>query len=275
MARLMMLCLVAVLPGILRAQVPAKPRADSLVSFQIAGHWVNIQYPNGPVRGHLLALPGWNYTRKSWCDNAPLCRQASAAGYVLVMPEMFRSVYAAQVYPETRADLRREPTRRWLIDTLLPVLANSHQLFLPGGRNFLIGLSTGGRGVAMVALHTDSLFRAGAALSGDYEQTKIPLDRLTTLWYGPYTRFPERWQGEENPAQQAGRFRTALYLGHGKADPICPWQQTQLFYDALRRANPRLPVKLNLPPKAGHDYAYWGAEIAPAFAFFEEVAPLR
>lgn len=235
----------------------------------IEGVQVEIRVPHGQVIGDLLLLPGWSFPKDDWCVKSSLCRKAMRKGYRLIMPNMGKSIYPSEYFPESRKDWMEYPTRTWLTDEMIPELQETYCLFEPGGKNFVIGLSTGGRGVALVALHSGSLFTAGAALSGDYDQSLLKGDNLMRGIYGSYDKFPERWEGEDNPALQAADFKTPLYLGHGKKDGIVPWSQTEHFYKLLRKNNPDLNVKLNLDANAGHDYAYWDSEVNNMLEFFE------
>ncbi|TAE46226.1 MAG: alpha/beta hydrolase, partial [Cytophagales bacterium] len=71
------------------------------------------------------------------------------------------------------------------------------------------------------------------------------------------------------PLQQAKNFKTPIYLGHSKQDNIVPINQTQLFYEALKKNQPKLKVKLNLID-GGHDYKYWNKEVENILQFFGE-----
>jgi pimeloyl-ACP methyl ester carboxylesterase len=248
--------------GVAQAQPPAQQ------TLNISGMLVDIVQPTAPYRGDMLVLPGWNFSRTDWCDKSALCTQARAAGYRLILPEMGKSIYATRTYPETRADWRTLATLTFVVDTLLPALQAQHKVLLPGGNNYLVGLSTGGRGVAMIALRTGKLFKAGAALSGDFDQTLQPTDNLMRGWYGPQPQFPDRWTGEDNPARNAARLQVPLYLGHGEKDNIVPVAHTLTLHRALQQHNPLLRTHLHLDPAAGHDYTYWNSEVQNVLKFF-------
>lgn len=246
-----------------------KPIKDTLITKVIAGHAVDILYP--PVEhplGNILVFPGWNFPRQDWCLHSSLCRRASAAGYCLIFPEMSKSVYSSEYYPETLKEWRIYPTQTWVTDTLISNLQKEDHLLLAEQKNYLLGLSTGGRGVALIALARPELFRAAAALSGDYDQTKMPQDRLMTGFYGSFGSFPKRWHGKDNPQDRIAEFRTPIYLGHGKLDKIVPPDQTLHFYEALHQQKPSLKVMLHMPD-AGHDYAYWDSELEAVLGFFK------
>lgn len=243
---------------------------DSMSTINIKGHFVDVMTPSGRINGNIIVLPGWSFSRKDWCVNSSLCAKALSRGYRLILPEMGKSVYSAKFYPETRTDWQVFPNKEWCINELIPTLQKDYHILTGDQKNYLIGLSTGGRGVALLALAKPDVFRAGAALSGDFDQTLMPTDNLMVGFYGTYSQFKDRWEGEDNPTRQADKFKTALYLGHGKQDKIVPVSQTEVFYQALKRMNPTLKVKLNLVD-AVHDYKYWDSEVENILNFFGEI----
>ncbi len=221
-------------------------------------------------KGTFLILHGWNLPPEDWCTKTSLCKKVTAEGYCMILPDMGKSEYQKRIFPETRIDWRSTPTRKWLTDTLVPFLHKNFALLLENEDNFIVGLSTGARGVALIALDLPKLFKGAAALSGDYDQTKIPNDKITTGFYGSYKKQRERWEKIDNAISQIKEFSTPIYLGHGRLDKVVPSQQTKLFYDSLVKYHPNLKVKLNMP-NAGHDYKYWGSEVDNILAFFKEL----
>ncbi|TAF66142.1 MAG: alpha/beta hydrolase [Cytophagales bacterium] len=238
----------------------------------IGGHAVDIRVPNKDIgiKGDILVLPGWNFPKEDWCLKSSLCEKALAQGYRLIMPEMGKSVYSSQLYEETLKEWRNFPTGKWLNTVMIPYLKEHFEIFTKTTPAFILGLSTGGRGVALTCLANPDLFVAAAALSGDYDQTVLPDDALMIGFYGNFEDYHERWTGKDNPTFQAAHFKTPLYLGHGMQDEIVPFQQTLAFYETLQRENPSLLVKLHLTP-AGHNYIYWNSEVESMLQFFEEI----
>lgn len=242
---------------------------DTFQTFKVAGHLTDILSPVGECKGNILVLPGWDFPRNDWCQKSSLCKTALKKGYRLIMPEMARSVYSSRYYKETLKEWLKYPNKGWLTDSLIPYLQNTYGILLTEQNNYVLGLSTGGRGVALLILAKPGFFKAGAALSGDFDQTKMPQDRLMIGFYGNYQQFPERWVGEDNPFRQIKNFKTPLYLGHGINDKIVPFEQSQLFYEALKKAQPDLKVIFN-QAKGSHDYLYWDSEVEAMLKFFEE-----
>ena len=231
---------------------------------------VDISYPEGKITGTILVLPGWNFSRDDVCKKSDFCDIARRSGYCLVLPEMGKSCYLFNVFKETREEWIQFPTLSWVIDTLIPFCQQSLGILLPGNKNFLFGISTGGRGVAQVAINTGTLFTAGAALSGDYNQLLMKNDKLMTGYLGMYEQFPSRWSGKDNPSMHVSNLQIPLFLGHGKTDKIVPVEQTTAFFTLISTIHPRLNNVIHIDETGGHNYNYWNSEMQRIFAFFYE-----
>ncbi len=239
-------------------------------TITISGIKTEFLFPHENISGSILVLPGWNFSRTDICENSEFCNLALKKGYVLIMPDMQKSVYASQLYPETRNDWRSFPTLTWVIDSLISYCQKELKLLLPGQNNFLFGISTGGRGVAMISIYSENIFIAGAALSGDYNQLADTSDNLMRGYYGEFFKFPERWKGKDNPLMNANKLKIPLFLAHGKSDNIVPFNQTLNFYDTINKLNPGIGHKIVLKDNAGHNYKFWGSEYNEVFDFFQE-----
>jgi dipeptidyl aminopeptidase/acylaminoacyl peptidase len=138
-----------------------------------------------------------------------------------------------------------------------------------GNKNFILGLSTGGRGVALITLSNNNLFTAVASISGDFDQTLMPNDKLMEGYYGPHEVNKERWLKIDNPVYMASQWNTPLYLSHGTGDKVVSVEQTKVFYNALRKQNVAPIVKLHLATDMGHDFKYWDSEVDSVLKFFK------
>ena len=232
---------------------------------------VDILFPSGEVKGTILVLPGWNYSRKKCCKESSFCSKALSEGYALVLPEMGKSIYASTVYSETRKDWLKFPQLKWVTDTLFSYISEKAGLLKNGGTNFIFGISTGGRGVALILEHTSNLFKAGAALSGDYDQRLDTTDNLMKGVYGTYSKFKQRWEGEDNALINANKIKVPLYLGHGADDKIVPFVQTKQFCKKLSETNSSIKHVLHISENHGHDYTFWDSETDAVLRFFGEV----
>jgi len=248
---------------------------DTISCEKITGHRtiyiaripVDIFAPDSTTAGDILVLPGWNFSRKLWCDSTMLCAKAHEMGYRLIFPEMGKSVYASQYFPETKKEWLGYPKLSWVTDTLIPLLRKKYCIF-SGKKNYVVGLSTGARGVVRVIAYMPSFFKAGVALSGDYDQTKITYDGVTIGYYGEYASNKQRWATVDNPTYDISKINTPLYLGHGKADQTEPVSQSQNFYNDLKKAHPNLKVELHVVTNADHNFKYWNSEVDSVLAFF-------
>ncbi len=232
---------------------------------------VYIKYPKKTkIKGTIVALPGWNLPVMDWCDKTKLCELSRKQGFILILPEMAKTVYASNIYNETRKDWQIYPTRRWFIDTLITTIQTELKLLLPSQYNCILGLSTGARGVALICMDCPNIFKRAAGLSGDYDHSKITADKIMIGFYGTIDNFEERWRETDNVVFNIKSFNTPIYLAHGRLDNIVPCEQTILFYDSLKKFKPALTTKLHIDEKAGHDYNFWDSEVDNILEFFRE-----
>jgi S-formylglutathione hydrolase FrmB len=236
----------------------------------ITGSKVELKYPSHAVKGTILVLPGWNFSQDDICIKSSFCKVASDKGYILVMPDMQKSIYHSSKFKETRTDWLKYHTIQWITDTLIPLLQHKYSLLKEGLPNYLFGISTGGRGVAVMAMHIGVLFKAGAALSGDYDPTLCVNDNLMKGYLGDYKDFPDRWEGIDNPVRNAEKITIPLYLAHGKDDKIVSPDQTLTFYNHLQKIHSSTEYRLNIVENAGHDYVFWNSQYAAVFDFFQK-----
>ena len=221
-----------------------------------------------PIRS-LLVLPGWNYSRASWIENTNLKKYSDRYGYILILPEMGKTLYASTYYPETSMKWNSISGGKFIKENFIPAIQQEYGLLQPDQYNTLLGLSTGGRGVALIALENPGLFAAGASLSGDFSQENTPSDRLMTSVYGSFWEFKDRWLGRDNPQSRVVEWKMPLYLAHGIQDNIVPESQSRLFHDALiKQHGDQVIVQYNPVQNAQHDYKFWGEQLPYVFQFF-------
>lgn len=224
----------------------------------------------------LLALPGWKLKATDWVHKTDLQKYADREGYILILLEMHTSIYASQYYPQTKMKWHKMAGGQFIKERFIPEMQNRFGLIRSGHENYLLGLSTGGRGVAMIALENPGLFIAGSALSGDFDQSVMPGDRLMAAVYGPYKSNKDLWEGRDNPAKRASEWTMPLYLSHGKKDKVVPYNQSVLFYEAIRKAKGEsFPVVLEMPADQAHDYKFWNYGLKGTFQFFKRTDTLE
>lgn len=252
-------------------ETKAESKKDTLIAYQYAKKSVpvRINYADSS-KASILVLPGWNLKATEWCEKTTLCKKAKEQGFDLLFVEMQRSVYLKEYYPQTRADYKDYPTRTWLMGTVIFPLIKAG-LIDNTNPVFVLGLSTGGRGAAILALENPEIFSGAATLSGDFNPLLQKNDALMINSLGPYSNYPELWNGDNNISKRAQEFKVPLYVGHGKLDAICPLIQSTDFVTILQTVNPTLRVVTNFPEKHGHTYSYWDSEVDAVLHFFESI----
>ena len=224
-----------------------------------------LAHPNGVI----VLLPGWNFSSDEWCTKMDFCQKASAAGFDLIMPQMLKSIYAMEYYPETRFDLTSSPTRRWLNDTLIPFFQLKFGLLKEGKNNFICGISTGGRGAMLLAMDHPEIFTKGVALSGDFNPLSMQNDHLLKIYYGSYNKFRQRWKNSDNAYLRINELKIPFYILHGDADGVVNSNQATEFYrlaDSMKIKG----VKIKVVKGAGHNYKFWNDQCDEIISFFQK-----
>lgn len=231
---------------------------------------VRIKMPTSDFRGTILVLQGWNFPNTSWSDSSNLEQLASNAGFALVMPDMGKSIYHKRRYDQTRKDWQKYPTRTWLVDTLLRELESNYGLFTEGSSNFVMGLSTGGRGALIIAQENPKIFISGCSLSGDYDQDAFPGDNLYRGYFGTN---PENWSADENPVSFVSEWSVPMYVAHGTADSIVPLAHHVRLEELVGKAGiSEQGWVFRTDSSAGHNYNFWAPEVETVLEYFEGFA---
>lgn len=232
----------------------------------------SIKYPpeDIAIKGSILLLHGWNLPAADWCEKTSLCEKALQKGYVLIIPDYGKSNYILEIYPQTNPNYIKYPTLTWILEEHIPIFQNELGILLPGQNNFIAGISTGARGASLMAYYKPEIFKAIASLSGDFNICAMQNEYLYYSFLGHYSDFPERWKNECF-AYDCKNFKPAIYIAHGQADKTSPVEQSIMMYDSLNNQNPKLFVKSNFHPAAGHNYEYWEYETDNIIEFFENL----
>ncbi len=224
-----------------------------------------ILHPPYPRNKSVLFLHGWNFDPLHFfnlCASGNLFLQK---GYTIFLPDMGKSVYASQNFPETKFPER--PLRKDLTE-FLRFVREKHRRFV-GETAILFGISTGARGASLLNIDTkDALFSHILLFSGDYCQDKFPQDNLMISAYGEFSQFPERWQRIDNPCRKVKHWQTPTFIAHAKDDRIVPWKHSYFFYRKLQNIGAN-KLRTWFPERGGHKHVFWNKALEK---FFEEVS---
>ncbi len=241
---------------------------DTLISIKNGDKKIDVKiiFPSTEFKGSIIVLPGWNHPYSYWIDSTSLSETASHNGYLLILPNMKKSIYSAKIYPETRKDWQEEVTRAWVNNYIITFFQKEFNLLLPSQKNYVLGLSTGGRGALFLALENSSVFIAGASLSGDFNPSNFPNDILYNGFFGSYLNNKIRWEKDENPLVDINQLEVPFYIGHGLKDRVVSVKHSILFYESLDKIKQK--SILHIDSLARHNFDYWSSEVDNVIDFF-------
>jgi pimeloyl-ACP methyl ester carboxylesterase len=225
--------------------------------------------PKDSIKGSILMLHGWNLPALQWCDSTEFCKKAIDRKFALIIPELEKCNYPLEIYPETLDQYKKYPSLTWIMDSLLVGISEHTGLLLAQHKNFVAGISTGGRGATLLSFYLPEIFAACASISGDFDITAMQSEFLYNAWFGPYEKFKERWENECF-AYRCSHYVVPTYIGHGRNDYVSPVIQSLAMYDSLKYYHSDLLIKGNFPDEAKHNYDYWKSETENILDFFNQ-----
>ena len=216
---------------------------------------------------NLLVLPGYGFSDIEWCIKTQLCEKAKKEGFNLIFVEVRKSLYLKENLPQTSDLLRKYPTRTWLIDSVIKEIFNEGVLD-KNKKCFVLGLSTGARGAAILMLENPNIFSGAACLSGDYDPTLQKNDKLMINALGVYEKNKKAWNGDNNIVNRVKEIKNPIFIAHGKKDNVVPFSQSLLLMNKIIKENPKNIIKYDFPENGMHDYKFCNSEIDNVLKFF-------
>lgn len=202
----------------------------------------------------LAFLPGWNYPARDWESKTNVVNRALSMGFDVLLCEMGKSIYMDSIYPETRKDYQRYPTRKWLWDSVFtPVFGQKN---LDNRMLFLMGLSTGARGAIFMGMEHQNEIGGVIALSGDYFPSMDTSDALMINAMGPYHKQPGRWEEGLNDAYNLDGIPDFVYIGHSQQDEWVSTEHSKSLATHLENLKTRERLVFRIS-EGRHDYQYW------------------
>lgn len=219
---------------------------------------------------NVLLLPGWNYSIDHWKDSTIVEKLAEEHGFNLIMPNMMRSIYSDSIYGETRSDWKKEKTSTWLYDTLIPQIQERYNVLKSNQLNFVVGISTGGRGAVKSMITQSELFDGGVSLSGDFDIVNSPNDNLNRGFYGSREMYDMRWI-QEDLQLRAFQINAPVLLIHGSNDKVVSAKHSMNLAEALKKSDKS--YELVIDSIGGHDYKFWNKYLPKSFEFIDSIVP--
>lgn len=247
--------------------ITTENKIQSSKSFQSTNMYgETISYFNSKQeKAVILFLNGYNFSVQKAINESNFIENALKRGYSIVMPEVRKTVYAKKHYPETAEFLVSQKKLNYFTDTLITKFVSNNY---KGKPIFIYGLSTGARGTLLMAEELQEKIRAIALLSGDFDQTLNTSDNLMKAAFGPFEKYPKRWQGEENPILGLQQLKASTYIYHSKTDKIVPFEHSKQLNARLIQLKKEnlLDAEIN----QNHDFEAWNSKTNNILDFFDE-----
>ncbi len=231
-------------------------------------------YKRGKSARTLIALHGYNGTMSDWERNTGIEALADKYKFVVVCPDMGKTLYELKFYPETKIKWNGIPGGIFIVKKLMKHIKKNFNLAASSSKTGIFGLSTGGRGALLLAAEYRSQFGAVAGLSGDYDPLLVKKDWLITSVYGEYDKFKKRWEKDASIIDRASKLKyMPVFLAHGDKDPVVPkWHSTGMAIrlKQVKGKYPRNSVTYIIKKHRAHNWKFWGIIIRDVMEFFDK-----
>jgi predicted peptidase len=213
----------------------------------------------------VLFLNGYNFSSEKAVKESNFISNASQRGYSVIIPEVRKTVYAQNNYPETANFLKTQKKLNYYADTIVSKFIKDNFKNKP---LFIYGISTGARGTLLISIALQKKIRAIALLSGDYDQTINPGDNLMVAAFGPFAKNTKRWEEIENPFFELNQLSCFVYIYHSKTDKIVPFEHSKHLNAKLNQLNIENYFEAEI--NQNHEFEAWNLKTNQILDFFDE-----
>lgn len=231
----------------------------------IEGTRVIVNYPkeSKDIKANLLVLPGFGFPVTSISNRTPnktLFDSYIKEGFVVIQVDMKSSVYGKK----GNRLIKNPPDLATLETRIIRELQTKYGLF--NDKNFVIGVSTGGRGAAALIYNTGLPITAAASLSGDFDYVDRTVGEYQAAlkYYGNATDLIE-----DDFVLKAKRFglRSPMYIGYGNGVSDTYYRnQSKKFIANVSEKN-----KINeVQKQGGHEASQWELHIPDVLNYFKK-----
>jgi S-formylglutathione hydrolase FrmB len=268
-------------------------KGEWVVVANLSGPTVIVNHAKSPTSGRMLvylpeqyrqmpekhfplvvALHGWNQKPEEWRENTRIALFADSCGLIVAFPDMGKTVYEYQYYPESVIKWNAVPGARWIGEAILPYCIKNYRTLDDVRHRAIIGVSTGGRGAVVVAEHFPQ-FSFCASLSGTYDLSLLAEPegeyKIHAAVFGGRKDFPLRWTNENCVYPDLIRHLADvdIFVAHGADDKVVNPNQAQAFKDIL--AEMTINNQVIIVPGAGHSWQFWDTQLPLVFKQFETI----
>jgi S-formylglutathione hydrolase FrmB len=247
------------------------PEGNFSVQAQI---YFPVGYSSSEKIRTLILLPNYGKGMTEWEKLSAVKRYANERGYILVCPDMGKTVYENDYFPETTITWHELPGGRWISAALIPWLRETFAICLTRENTGIAGVGMGARGAMLAAAKNPEIFGFAGGISGLYDASSISRNTTFVSMYGPYKEFKERWETVDNIITIAGNLAdTCIYMGHGKRERGSPIELSQIVLIKLAQLRKQAPGKFQYKFTVhdwGDDWQLWNKFLEEMFVQFDE-----
>jgi hypothetical protein len=225
-----------------------------------------------PVRT-LILLPSYGRGLTEWEKNSAAVRYANEQQCVLVCPDMGRTVYESQYFPETTLRWHELPGGVWIPNVLVPFLRDQFGLCRAREITGIAGVGMGARGALLAAARNSEIFSYAGCIAGAYDAALLPQSGPLTAQYGRYKNFKERWESVDSVLSVAQNLKdSCIYMGHGKREKDNPIESAQIVlikFSQLKKQHPSFNYKFSFS-EWGTEWEVWNKLVPDLFAAWSQ-----
>jgi len=237
---------------------------------------VQIYIPKGFTSGEdirtLILLHSWGRNHTEWEKMSSVVKSADVNKTVLVCPDMGKSVYENEYFPETTLEWNPIPGGKWIPSILVPWLKSEFGLCAKKDLTGIAGVEMGARGALLAAARNPEIFSFVAGIAGLYDCSSLsgtdPFNRV----YGPYKDNKERWENADSIIGIAQNLKdTTVFMFHGRREKVSPVGQTHLVMIRLSQLKKKNPDQFKyrfLDKTSGDGWDIWQGAIPEMFNDF-------
>ncbi len=236
---------------------------------------IQIYFPKKYKRGEemktLIALSSYSSNESEWARNSSITRLADKYNFVIVCPNMKKSLYELSFYDDTEYRWNVIPGGKFVGETLIKYLQNNFNLATSKSKTGIMGVTVGAHGALMVAAKYDC-FGAAAGISGYYNPSLMTSSRMIASVYGKYNKHKNRWEKDDNVLSMAeGLSGVKVFLFHGmKSDAFTPGQSRLMAIKIkhLQKKSDSYHIKYKESKGGYYGWTFWKKQVPHVMEFF-------
>ena len=230
-------------------------------------------YKSGDAVRTLILLHPYGKNQTEWERFSAAKRYANERRWVLVCPDMGKTVYESEYYPETSVKWQPLPGGQWIPKALIPWLRAEFSLCLTKETTGIAGVGFGARGALLAAERNPEMFGFAGGISGTYDAESVPGSNAFTNAYGKFKENKERWLTVDNVITLTPSLKdTLVFMAHGKREHGSPIEYSQIVLikmSQLRKQNPDKYQYKFVVQEWGEEWTIWNKFLGDMFSYFD------